>query len=203
MQYISRASPPPPPRPSNSLHHARTEYVCSVAALRVSSSQSDIAVLFCRLQSRLPACTRRRAAPELLRATKNAPHACAADNASCCGPGLRYTYEYDCPDGGVRGPVNDEPTAQCPGDLICCIAREPTPPDDPLPTAGWTATSDSAETRKENGRAANVLDGDTATIWHSRWSRNAAPLPHYIELEFGGDSYSVTGLRCGPLAARA
>ncbi|WCI08740.1 hypothetical protein PJ267_01010 [Arthrobacter sp. OVS8] len=35
-----------------------------------------------------------------------------------------------------------------------------------------------------NGRASNVLDGSTATIWHSRWSpAPAAPLPHTITID--------------------
>ena len=120
----------------------------------------------------------------------------AAFDAGCCASSLTTTYAYDCPTGQDRGPVNDDYYAYCPSDLICCEKA-----DSPLPTAGWTAHSDSEETRKENGRAKNVLDGDTATIWHSRWSRKAAPLPHYIEIVFGGDTHTVSGLRCAPSAA--
>ncbi|WP_245727713.1 discoidin domain-containing protein [Streptomyces vietnamensis] len=52
-----------------------------------------------------------------------------------------------------------------------------------LPRTGWTATASDEETVKENGRAANVLDGDAATIWHSRYSGTAAPLPHSITVD--------------------
>ncbi|MFD7978321.1 discoidin domain-containing protein [Streptomyces sp. NPDC059071] len=52
-----------------------------------------------------------------------------------------------------------------------------------LPRAGWTATASDEETVKENGRAANVLDGDAATLWHSRWSGTPAPLPHSITVD--------------------
>ncbi|MFE5298783.1 discoidin domain-containing protein [Streptomyces sp. NPDC056632] len=52
-----------------------------------------------------------------------------------------------------------------------------------LPRTGWTATAGDEETAKENGRAANVLDGDAATIWHSRWSGTPAPLPHRITID--------------------
>ncbi|MER8047186.1 discoidin domain-containing protein [Streptomyces sp. NPDC094032] len=52
-----------------------------------------------------------------------------------------------------------------------------------LPRTGWTATAGDEETARENGRAANVLDGDAATIWHSRWSGTPAPLPHTITLD--------------------
>ncbi|MFJ6934883.1 discoidin domain-containing protein [Streptomyces sp. NPDC101132] len=52
-----------------------------------------------------------------------------------------------------------------------------------LPRTGWTATAGDEETAAENGRAANVLDGDDGTIWHSRWSGTAAPLPHTLTLD--------------------
>jgi galactose oxidase len=53
----------------------------------------------------------------------------------------------------------------------------------PLPRAGWTVTASDEETTGENGAAANVLDGSAATIWHSRWSGTAAPLPHWIAID--------------------
>ncbi|MFI9293522.1 discoidin domain-containing protein [Streptomyces gardneri] len=52
-----------------------------------------------------------------------------------------------------------------------------------LSRTGWTATASDEETVRENGRAANVLDGDAATIWHSRWSGTPAPLPHSITID--------------------
>ncbi|WP_367820023.1 discoidin domain-containing protein [Streptomyces sp. LMG1-1-1.1] len=52
-----------------------------------------------------------------------------------------------------------------------------------LPRTGWTATASDEETTKENGRAVNVLDGDAATIWHSRWSGTPAPLPHSVTID--------------------
>ncbi|MFI8961991.1 discoidin domain-containing protein [Streptomyces sp. NPDC053493] len=52
-----------------------------------------------------------------------------------------------------------------------------------LPRTGWTAAASDEETAKENGRAANVLDGDATTIWHSRWSTTPAPLPHSITVD--------------------
>ncbi|MEU3424050.1 discoidin domain-containing protein [Streptomyces gardneri] len=52
-----------------------------------------------------------------------------------------------------------------------------------LPRTGWTATASDEETVRENGRAANVLDGDPATIWHSRWSGTPTPLPHSITID--------------------
>ncbi|MET9619615.1 discoidin domain-containing protein [Streptomyces sp. NPDC006464] len=52
-----------------------------------------------------------------------------------------------------------------------------------LSRTGWTATASDEETAAEDGRAANVLDGDDATIWHSRWSGTPAPLPHSITID--------------------
>ncbi|MEV6580703.1 endo-alpha-N-acetylgalactosaminidase family protein [Streptomyces sp. NPDC051582] len=44
---------------------------------------------------------------------------------------------------------------------------------------------DSQETAGENGSAANVLDGDPATIWHTQWYAATAPMPHEITLDLG------------------
>ncbi|MCM2387373.1 discoidin domain-containing protein [Streptomyces albipurpureus] len=52
-----------------------------------------------------------------------------------------------------------------------------------LPRTGWTATAGDEETAAENGRAANVLDGNAATIWHSRYAGTPAPLPHSITID--------------------
>ncbi|MFE1827675.1 discoidin domain-containing protein [Streptomyces yangpuensis] len=60
-------------------------------------------------------------------------------------------------------------------------AMEPAAPV--LDRAGWTATASDEETTGENGRAANVLDGDANTIWHSKWTAPAAPLPHSITID--------------------
>ena len=56
--------------------------------------------------------------------------------------------------------------------------------DPTLSRAGWTVTADSAETAEEDGAAANVLDGNTATIWHSAWSTDPVPpLPHRLVVD--------------------
>jgi endo-alpha-N-acetylgalactosaminidase len=52
--------------------------------------------------------------------------------------------------------------------------------------------ADSAETAGENGAAANVLDGDPATLWHTQWSGVPAPMPHEIQLDLG----QSTSVRC-------
>ncbi|WP_225321032.1 discoidin domain-containing protein [Streptomyces luteolifulvus] len=52
-----------------------------------------------------------------------------------------------------------------------------------LPRVGWTVSASDEESAAENGRAINVLDGDTATLWHSKWSGTPAPLPHSITID--------------------
>ncbi|WP_239117578.1 discoidin domain-containing protein [Paractinoplanes ferrugineus] len=69
-------------------------------------------------------------------------------------------------------------------------------PDPRLTRTGWTATADSQETVGEDGRAANALDGDPDTLWHTVWSdANAPGLPHTYTIDMksnqlvGGLSY--------------
>ena len=69
----------------------------------------------------------------------------------------------------------------------------------PIRAPGWKVKADSQEnTRKRKSVASNVLDRDFDTIWHSRWSRNEAPLPHWIKVDMKTGRYNVTGLRCVP-----
>jgi alpha-glucosidase (family GH31 glycosyl hydrolase) len=60
-----------------------------------------------------------------------------------------------------------------------------------IPKADWRVTSvDSEETPGENGAAANAIDDKPETLWHSRWSGTAAPLPHELTIDLG-DSYAI------------
>ncbi|MFD7909265.1 discoidin domain-containing protein [Streptomyces sp. NPDC059752] len=65
--------------------------------------------------------------------------------------------------------------------IVPANAMEPTAPV--LDRAGWTATASDEETAAENGRASNVLDGNTATIWHSKYAPTPTPLPHVITVD--------------------
>jgi hypothetical protein len=42
---------------------------------------------------------------------------------------------------------------------------------------------DSEETNGENGCAANAIDGDPNSIWHTQWQSNSPACPHEIILE--------------------
>ncbi|KAH8725405.1 hypothetical protein GQ44DRAFT_681128 [Phaeosphaeriaceae sp. PMI808] len=47
--------------------------------------------------------------------------------------------------------------------------------------SGWSVTADSFETTNEPGK---VLDGDSSTFWHSKWSSTPAdPLPNWIAID--------------------
>ncbi|MFE2560354.1 discoidin domain-containing protein [Streptomyces sp. NPDC059352] len=66
-----------------------------------------------------------------------------------------------------------------------------------IDSLGWTVSADSEETVGENGRAANVLDGNASTMWHTRYEGGAAPMPHWIDIDMGA-SHPVTGLEYLP-----
>jgi hypothetical protein len=55
-----------------------------------------------------------------------------------------------------------------------------------LPQTGWSvAFVDSEETTGENGRATNAIDGNPATIWHTRWSGVSPGHPHELRIDTG------------------
>lgn len=51
-----------------------------------------------------------------------------------------------------------------------------------LDRSNWVATSSSDAAGKDGGAAEVLLDGNTATYWHSAWGPDA-PLPHWILLD--------------------
>ena len=81
------------------------------------------------------------------------------------------------------------PVRNAPPTPVTACRWSPCPPDAYAPGApvlsrtGWTATASDAEGVHENGAAANVLDGDPATIWHSEYWTTLLPLPHWITLD--------------------
>ena len=70
-------------------------------------------------------------------------------------------------------------------------AQVPTAPV--LPRTGWTAVASDQETTAEPGQAANVLDGNNGSIWHTRYSGTVAPLPHTITIDMKAAT-KVSGL---------
>jgi alpha-L-fucosidase len=54
-----------------------------------------------------------------------------------------------------------------------------------LPPAGWkVVVVDSQEIAGENNSAANAIDGNSSTFWHTRWNDDLT-LPHYITVDMG------------------
>lgn len=43
--------------------------------------------------------------------------------------------------------------------------------------------ADSEETSGESGQAANAVDGDKNTFWHTQWQDDSPPCPHEITIE--------------------
>ena len=52
---------------------------------------------------------------------------------------------------------------------------------------------DSEELTGEDGRAANAIDGDPQTFWHTEWSATAPEHPHKLDIALGG-TYEVWAL---------
>lgn len=86
---------------------------------------------------------------------------------------------------------------------INIYGQTPPPPDSPqIPSSQMTVVSyDSQETSGENGAATNAIDGNTNTIWHTKWSGSSDPYPHEIVINLGGlydvDAMSYTPRQSG------
>lgn len=67
----------------------------------------------------------------------------------------------------------------------------------PLDRTGWKITADSEERTAENGAVMNAIDGNAGTLWVTRWTAPAAPIPHNVVVDMGR-SEQLTGLRYLP-----
>jgi galactose oxidase len=74
--------------------------------------------------------------------------------------------------------------------LSATAADSFTPKVATLPSSGWTAV---ASDQQSGYPAGNAIDGNKATIWHSRFSPTAVPLPHSITIDMHATNY-VSGL---------
>lgn len=55
----------------------------------------------------------------------------------------------------------------------------------------------SSEDRRNGHVAANVLDGDPATFWHTRWEPQSDPMPHALVIDLG-HQLTLRGITCLP-----
>ncbi|MEC0091206.1 discoidin domain-containing protein [Paenibacillus macquariensis] len=65
-----------------------------------------------------------------------------------------------------------------------------------IPSSGMTVTASSEETQDEDNKAANVIDGDIDTIWHTKWNGGNTP-PHTLDFNLG-QIYDVFKLKYIP-----
>ncbi|WP_326791724.1 family 20 glycosylhydrolase [Streptomyces sp. NBC_00841] len=94
------------------------------------------------------------------------------------GPRSATVWEFFARADAIGGPSPDEPTA--------------------LPKSGMRVTSvDSEETVAEKAAAANVLDDDPYTHWHTAYSPAPAAPPHEITVDTGGH-HRLSGFRYLP-----
>jgi hypothetical protein len=65
---------------------------------------------------------------------------------------------------------------------------------------GWTAEADSETSNENEDRfAVHAIDGDPETFWHTDFVlEDGAPLPHHIDVFFGGTQYRVSGIVVWP-----
>lgn len=67
-----------------------------------------------------------------------------------------------------------------------------------LPRDGWSiAFADSEETDAEDGAAANAIDAQPRTFWHSQWSAAQPKHPHALVIDLSGPR-KVAGVRYTP-----
>ncbi|MFE3450767.1 family 20 glycosylhydrolase [Nonomuraea sp. NPDC059194] len=66
-----------------------------------------------------------------------------------------------------------------------------------VPTGGIRVTADSQETAAENGSAANAVDNNPYTLWHTAYTPSPAPLPHQLTLDLARE-YPLAALRYLP-----
>ncbi|HEU5473253.1 MAG TPA: discoidin domain-containing protein [Actinophytocola sp.] len=93
------------------------------------------------------------------------------------------------------GPGGDPPAGHQHHAMITPPAFIPVASDPTLPRTGWTVTADSAET---GYLATAAIDGNTATMWHTRWTpAPPAPLPHTFTIDTHATN-TISGLRYLP-----
>lgn len=67
----------------------------------------------------------------------------------------------------------------------------------PLNRQSWSVSASSEESNAEDNTAANAIDGDPTTIWHSEWLNNTPLLPHDFVIDMGSAQH-IRALRYTP-----
>ncbi|WP_144028304.1 cadherin-like beta sandwich domain-containing protein [Paenibacillus ferrarius] len=63
-----------------------------------------------------------------------------------------------------------------------------------IPKDDFSINSYSSYADNDNDAAPNILDGDEATIWHSKWQVPAAPFPHWVIIDMES-TYKLSGIQ--------
>lgn len=116
-----------------------------------------------------------------------------------------YSYEWFNPDTGSVSETGDISasggsqsfTPPFSGDAVLYLYVETLDPNT-IPQTNWELKyTDSEELIGENGAATNAFDGDTSTIWHTKYQGGSDAQPHEIQIDLG-DYYDITGFRYLP-----
>ena len=68
----------------------------------------------------------------------------------------------------------------------------------PLKKKNWKIWfANSEETKKNNGRAENMIDGKTSTFWHAIWSSKPTKFPHIVVIDMSTIE-DISGIRITP-----
>jgi hypothetical protein len=105
-------------------------------------------------------------------------------------PATSYTYTVQAVDA-----AGNQSNQSAPARATTLSGATPAPE---IPQSSLSIQSvSSEETVAEPSGAANVLDGNTATIWHTQWSGSQPSHPHQVTLALN-TTYNVTGIRYTP-----
>jgi alpha-L-fucosidase len=125
----------------------------------------------------------------------------AGDLSNLAGNKMVYTVDGSAPT--TNSPVYNSPIA-CRGPQRTVQAASLLPngqlgiagfekPFAGLMPIGWKVVSvDSEETAGADNSAANAIDGNSSTFWHTRWNADLA-LPHFITVDMGNDRIGLAG----------
>jgi alpha-L-fucosidase len=111
---------------------------------------------------------------------------------------MRYTVDGTAPT--TNSPVYNSPIGVPAGGTVQAACLMPNgqlgivasrPFANIMPTGWKVVATDSQETAGEDSAAANAIDGNSSTFWHTRWNDDLQ-LPHYLTVDMGR-SHRIAG----------
>ena len=105
-------------------------------------------------------------------------------------------------EGGIRLAAGDVVTGNYKGKTITYtvnIVEGEATEQQTVPTEHLRATAGSEEVSSSNDAAANAIDGNTGTMWHTSWYDSVAAQDKYLTLEIAdGQEYKISGYEYTP-----